>query len=192
MVGFFPSRPLPLATLHFVRPLDAAPTPIPSLDGMLGRVHGRPFFRSRHSRYRRFVSAYSFPPVTQMVRIHSPSEPSAGFDFTPAGFNFTSGKQIEQKLLDYNQEAERFRGSSDQFCAFVDVQVPRCSRFMEVIACWGSPSSDSSLSENEAARAAIETLRSELQFDIRDPNYTEKKIISKTYMIVLPKNMKIF
>ncbi|XP_020080194.1 uncharacterized protein LOC109703878 isoform X2 [Ananas comosus] len=109
MVGFFPSRPLPLATLHFVRPLDAAPTPIPSLDGMLGRVHGRPFFRSRHSRYRRFVSAYSFPPVTQMVRIHSPSEPSAGFDFTPAGFNFTSGKQIEQKLLDYNQEAERFR-----------------------------------------------------------------------------------
>lgn len=27
-----------------------------------------------------------------------------------AGFDFTSGKRIEQKLLDYNQEAERFGG----------------------------------------------------------------------------------
>nr|CAD1818604.1 unnamed protein product [Ananas comosus var. bracteatus] len=65
-------------------------------------------------------------------------------------------------------------GSGDQFCAFVDVQVPRCSRFMEVITCWGSPSSDSILSENEAARAAIEALRTELHFDIRDANYTGK------------------
>nr|CAD1822856.1 unnamed protein product [Ananas comosus var. bracteatus] len=65
-------------------------------------------------------------------------------------------------------------GSSYQFCAFVDVQVPRCSHFMEVIPCWGSPSTDSSLSKNEAARSAIETLRNELQFDIGDANYTEK------------------
>lgn len=29
-----------------------------------------------------------------------------------AGFDFTSGKRIEQKLLDYNQEAERFGGNA--------------------------------------------------------------------------------
>lgn len=27
-----------------------------------------------------------------------------------SGFDFTSGKRIEQKLIDYNQEAERFGG----------------------------------------------------------------------------------
>lgn len=27
-----------------------------------------------------------------------------------AGFDFASGKRIEQKLIDYNQEAERFGG----------------------------------------------------------------------------------
>lgn len=27
-----------------------------------------------------------------------------------AGFDFTSGKRIEQKLIDYNQEAQRFGG----------------------------------------------------------------------------------
>ncbi|OAY71199.1 putative bifunctional methylthioribulose-1-phosphate dehydratase/enolase-phosphatase E1, partial [Ananas comosus] len=37
-------------------------------------------------------------------------ETSTTFDFTSAGFDFTSGKRIEQKLLDYNQEAEQFRG----------------------------------------------------------------------------------
>ncbi|XP_020087322.1 uncharacterized protein LOC109709477 [Ananas comosus] len=136
------------------------------------------------------------------------SDPSAGFDFT-------SRKWIEQKLLDYSQEAERFGvmashliveinfqrllrnicekfslppprygitvGSSDQFCAFVDVEVPRCSRFMEVITYWDSPSSDSSLSENKAARTAIETLRNELQFDIRDANYTGKNYFKNLY-----------
>lgn len=30
-----------------------------------------------------------------------------------AGFDFTSGKRIEQKLLDYNQEAGRFGGTAN-------------------------------------------------------------------------------
>ena len=30
-----------------------------------------------------------------------------------AGFDFTSGKRIEHKLLDYNQEAERFGGIAE-------------------------------------------------------------------------------
>lgn len=32
-----------------------------------------------------------------------------------AGFDFTSGKRIEQKLVDYNQEAERFGGNVPHF-----------------------------------------------------------------------------
>lgn len=35
-----------------------------------------------------------------------------------AGFDFTSGKKIEQKLLDYNQEAERFGGTTLVFLFF--------------------------------------------------------------------------
>lgn len=31
-------------------------------------------------------------------------------DSPSAGFDFTSGKRIEQKLIDYNQEAQRFGG----------------------------------------------------------------------------------
>nr|CAD1833651.1 unnamed protein product [Ananas comosus var. bracteatus] len=82
-------------------------------------------------------------------------------------------------------------GSGDQFCAFVDVQVPRCSRFMEVITCWGSPSCDSILSANEAARVAIEALRTELHFDIRDANYTGKIHFKNLYDSAF-QNMKIF
>ena len=35
-----------------------------------------------------------------------------------AGFDFTSGKKIEQKLLDYNKEAERFGGIFSRTCTF--------------------------------------------------------------------------
>lgn len=36
-----------------------------------------------------------------------------------AGFDFTSGKRIEQKLLDYNQEAERFGGKTSNYEALI-------------------------------------------------------------------------
>ncbi|XP_020112479.1 uncharacterized protein LOC109727029 isoform X2 [Ananas comosus] len=42
MAGLLAIAPFSLATLHFVHPLDAAQTPIPFLDGMLGRVHASP------------------------------------------------------------------------------------------------------------------------------------------------------
>lgn len=32
-----------------------------------------------------------------------------------AGFDFTSGRRIEQTLIDYNQEAERFGGNASSF-----------------------------------------------------------------------------
>ncbi|OAY84613.1 Dipeptidyl aminopeptidase BI [Ananas comosus] len=60
--------------------------------------------------YRRVEEGKQYPVLCRRsATLHqefiSYSEPSAGFDFT-------SGKRIEQKLLDYNQEAERFGGYS--------------------------------------------------------------------------------
>ncbi|XP_075503014.1 uncharacterized protein LOC142540613 [Primulina tabacum] len=43
-------------------------------------------------------------------RLASLNEEFISYKSPSAGFDFTSGKKIEQKLLDYNQEAERFGG----------------------------------------------------------------------------------
>nr|CAD1842607.1 unnamed protein product [Ananas comosus var. bracteatus] len=75
-------------------------------------------------------------------------------------------------------------GSGGQLCSFVDVAVPRCSRFMEVITCWGSPSTDSNETEEDAARVAVETLRKELDFEIRDANYNERRKVEDLYNCV--------
>ncbi|KAL2552136.1 uncharacterized protein Fot_05755 [Forsythia ovata] len=58
--------------------------------------------------YWRVEEGKQYPVLCQrLASLHeefiSQKSPSAGFDFT-------SGKRIEQKLLDYNQEAERFGG----------------------------------------------------------------------------------
>lgn len=59
--------------------------------------------------YRRVEEGKQYPVLCRRkASLHeefiSYSDPSAGFDFT-------SGKKIEQKIIDYNQEAERFGGS---------------------------------------------------------------------------------
>lgn len=43
-------------------------------------------------------------------RLASLNEEFISYKSPSAGFDFTSGKKIEQKLLDYNQEAEKFGG----------------------------------------------------------------------------------
>ncbi|KAM3709401.1 hypothetical protein ACB098_02G170700 [Castanea mollissima] len=43
-------------------------------------------------------------------RLANLNEEFISHKYPSAGFDFTSGKRIEQKLLDYNQEAERFGG----------------------------------------------------------------------------------
>lgn len=58
--------------------------------------------------YRRVEEGKQFPVLCRrLASLHdefiSHNSPSAGFDFT-------SGKRIEQKLIDYNQEAQRFGG----------------------------------------------------------------------------------
>lgn len=44
-------------------------------------------------------------------RLANLNEEFISHKYPSAGFDFTSGKRIEQKLLDYNQEAERFGGA---------------------------------------------------------------------------------
>lgn len=63
--------------------------------------------------YRRVEEGKQYPVLCRrLASLHeefiSYSEPSAGFDYT-------TGKRIEQKLLDYNQEAERFGGKNVAF-----------------------------------------------------------------------------
>lgn len=63
--------------------------------------------------YRRADEGKQYPVLCRRsAALHSEfvsySDPSAGFDFT-------AGKRIEQKLVDYNKEAERFGGTNQSF-----------------------------------------------------------------------------
>ncbi|XP_022775236.1 uncharacterized protein LOC111317139 isoform X2 [Durio zibethinus] len=58
--------------------------------------------------YRRVEEGKQYPVLCR--RLASLNEEFISHKYPGAGFDFTSGKRIEQKLLDYNQEAERFGG----------------------------------------------------------------------------------
>ncbi|KAF7828774.1 protease 2 [Senna tora] len=58
--------------------------------------------------YRRAEEGKQYPVLCR--RLASLNEEFISHKSPSAGFDFTSGKRIEQKLLDYNQEAERFGG----------------------------------------------------------------------------------
>ncbi|KAF2295138.1 hypothetical protein GH714_031666 [Hevea brasiliensis] len=58
--------------------------------------------------YRRVEEGMQYPVLCR--RLLSLNEEFISNKYPAGGFDFTSGKRIEQKLLDYNQEAERFGG----------------------------------------------------------------------------------
>ncbi|KAK3223123.1 hypothetical protein Dsin_010148 [Dipteronia sinensis] len=58
--------------------------------------------------YRRVEEGKQYPVLCR--RLASLNEEFISHKSPAAGFDFTSGKKIEQKLLDYNKEAERFGG----------------------------------------------------------------------------------
>ncbi|OWM83504.1 hypothetical protein CDL15_Pgr012985 [Punica granatum] len=58
--------------------------------------------------YRRVEEGKQYPVLCR--RLVSLNEEFISHKSPSAGFDFTSGKRIEQKLIDYNQEAERFGG----------------------------------------------------------------------------------
>ncbi|KAL6961613.1 hypothetical protein U1Q18_039387, partial [Sarracenia purpurea var. burkii] len=58
--------------------------------------------------YRRIEEGKQYPVLCR--RLASLNEEFISHKSPSAGFDFTSGKRIEQKLIDYNQEAERFGG----------------------------------------------------------------------------------
>ncbi|KAK9129655.1 hypothetical protein Sjap_010142 [Stephania japonica] len=70
---------------------------------------GRPFCRGRLY-YRRVEEGKQYPVLCR--RSAKLNEEFVSFNSPSVGFDFTAGKRIEQKLLDYNQEAERFGGYS--------------------------------------------------------------------------------
>ncbi|RYR28471.1 hypothetical protein Ahy_B01g052603 isoform E [Arachis hypogaea] len=58
--------------------------------------------------YRRVEEGKQYPVLCR--RLASLNDEFISHKYPPAGFDFASGKRIEQKLIDYNQEAERFGG----------------------------------------------------------------------------------
>lgn len=58
--------------------------------------------------YRRVEEGKQYPVLCR--RLASLHEEFISHKSPAAGFDFTSGKRIEQKLLDYNHEADRFGG----------------------------------------------------------------------------------
>ncbi|KAL5705027.1 hypothetical protein ACHQM5_023378 [Ranunculus cassubicifolius] len=58
--------------------------------------------------YRRVEEGKQYPVLCR--RLASLNEEFISYNSPSAGFDYTSGKRIEQKLLDYNKEAERFGG----------------------------------------------------------------------------------
>lgn len=58
--------------------------------------------------YRRIEEGKQYPLLCR--RLVSLNEEFISHKYPSAGFDFTSGRKIEQRLLDYNQEAERFGG----------------------------------------------------------------------------------
>ncbi|GMP28176.1 hypothetical protein CsSME_00003830 [Camellia sinensis var. sinensis] len=60
--------------------------------------------------YRRVEEGKQYPVLCR--RLASLNEEFISHKSPFAGFDFASGKRIEQKLLDYNQEAERFGGTT--------------------------------------------------------------------------------
>lgn len=61
--------------------------------------------------YRRVEEGKQYPVLCR--RLVSKNEEFISNKSPSAGFDFTSGRRIEEKLLDYNKEAERFGG---MFC----------------------------------------------------------------------------
>lgn len=58
--------------------------------------------------YRRIEEGKQYPVLCR--RLVSLNEEFISHKYPSGGFDFTSGRKIEQKLLDYNQEAERYGG----------------------------------------------------------------------------------
>ena len=58
--------------------------------------------------YRRVEEGKQYPVLCR--RLLSLNEEFISNKSPASGFDFTSGRRIEQKLIDYNQEAERFGG----------------------------------------------------------------------------------
>ncbi|CAI9270113.1 unnamed protein product [Lactuca saligna] len=69
--------------------------------------------------YRRVEEGKQYPILCR--RLASLNEEFISHKSPTGGFDFISGKRIEQKLIDYNQEAERFSGNSNSSYAYEEI-----------------------------------------------------------------------
>nr|CAD1827348.1 unnamed protein product [Ananas comosus var. bracteatus] len=97
----------------------------------------------------------------------------------------SAGRRLLRKICaKFSLQPPRYGMTLDtdlRFCSYVDVEIPRSSRIIEVITSWGAPSSNTNRTQEDAARIAIGRLRNELGFEVKDTNYEERKYLRGLY-----------
>lgn len=78
-----------------------------------------------------------------------------------------------------------------RFCSYVDVEVPRSSRIIEIITCHGASFCESKQAKEDAAYAAIKRLRNELGFEVRDVNFEDKKDYKNLYNRIYDEHLEL-
>lgn len=69
--------------------------------------------------YKRVEEGKQYPVLCR--RLLALNDEFMSYKSPSAGFDFRSGRKIEQKIVDYNVEAERFGGSDFRVCVCVCV-----------------------------------------------------------------------
>nr|CAD1835505.1 unnamed protein product [Ananas comosus var. bracteatus] len=93
--------------------------------------------------------------------------------------------------LQFSLPPPRYRmtiGADLRFCSYVDVEIPRSSQFMEIITCHGASFSDLNQAKEDAACAAIKSLRNKIGFKVRDVNFEDKKLLKSERRKIDPEN----
>lgn len=67
------------------------------------------------------------------------------------------------------------------YLGYVDAAIARSATVIENARCWGSPSADLILAKDDAARAAINRIKSELHLHIIDTNYDDFMLYKSLY-----------
>nr|CAD1823530.1 unnamed protein product [Ananas comosus var. bracteatus] len=120
-----------------------------------------------------YIFAYIFHPS---LRSKPSCDRNRRSHFYDLDVFFFLGFQICAKFL-LNSPSYGMTFDADlRFCSYVDVEIPRNSRIIEVITSWGA-----NRTKEDTARIAIGRLRNELGFEVKDTNYKERKSLRGLY-----------
>lgn len=96
--------------------------------------------------------------------------------------------------LQFSLPPSRYRMTIDadlRFHSYVDVEVPRSSRFMEIIICHGTSFSNLNQAKEDAACATIKRLCNKVGFKVRYVNFEDKKYYKNLYDRIHDKHLEL-